>query len=76
MKPRNPMVDDHEIVREGVRRNLLTKSRTLWDICGEAVRDSRVVILDVMMPGLSGLEAATHLHKLGPGCRELRFHDA
>src|SRR5579863_9909614 len=82
------IADDHEIVREGIRR-LLTKLRPNWEICGEAAGGSQtidlvkslmpnVVVLDITMPGMSGLEAARHISKLNLGCRILIFtvHDA
>jgi len=81
-------VDDHEIVREGIR-TLISRSRPDWEICGEA-RDGEealeavrvlkpdVVILDITMPKMSGLEAAPRIAKLGLGCRVLMFtmHDS
>ena len=82
------IVDDHEIVREGIRR-LLTRSRPEWEILGEATDGKQaiepvqklqpdVVVLDVTMPGMSGLEAASHIAKLRPVCRILIFtmHDS
>src|ERR1700730_6165628 len=87
-KPKVLIVDDHEIVREGIRR-LLTGSRPDWEICGEATNGKQavdnakllnpdVVILDITMPGMSGLEAAPQIVKLGLGCRILIFtmHDS
>jgi DNA-binding NarL/FixJ family response regulator len=88
MAARILLVDDHEIVREGIR-TLIARSRPEWEICGEA-RDGEealeavrtlkpdVVILDVTMPKLSGLEAAPRIAKLGLGCRVLIFtmHDS
>jgi DNA-binding NarL/FixJ family response regulator len=77
------IADDHEIVREGIR-TLVARSRREWDICGEA-KDGNdaidavkrlspdVVILDITMPLLSGLEAATRIAKLNTGCRILIF---
>ncbi len=61
------IADDHEAVRRGVRSLIATHSD--WEICGEAVdgldavekaKASRpdVVILDISMPKLSGLQAA------------------
>src|ERR1700704_3609030 len=88
MAARILLVDDHEIVREGIR-TLITRSRPDWEICGEA-RDGEealeaarilkpdVVILDITMPKMSGLEAAPQIAKLGLGCRVLMFtmHDS
>ena len=88
MKPKVLIVDDHEIVREGIRR-LLTRSRPDWSVCGEATSGREaiaavknltpnVVILDITMPGMSGLEAAPHILNLKVGCRILIFtmHDS
>jgi DNA-binding NarL/FixJ family response regulator len=77
------IVDDHEIVREGIR-NLVGRARPEWEICGEAkngkeaieaVKSLRpdVVILDVSMPVMSGLEAAPHIVRLGFNSRVLIF---
>jgi CheY-like chemotaxis protein len=77
------VADDHEIVREGIR-TLISRSGRGWEICGEAsdgeeaierVRTLRpdVVILDITMPKLSGLEAASQIAKLGSGSRILMF---
>ena len=88
MATRILLVDDHEIVREGIR-TLITRSRPEWEICGEA-RDGEealeavralkpdVIILDITMPKMSGLEAAPRIAKLGLGCRVLMFtmHDS
>src|SRR5438045_6310927 len=83
MKPRILIVDDHEIVREGIR-NLLARSGQEWEICGEASSASEaivivksvppeVIILDVTMPGISGLEAARLISKLDVPTRVLIF---
>jgi DNA-binding NarL/FixJ family response regulator len=88
MSARILLVEDHEIVREGIR-TLITRSRPDWEICGEA-RDGEealeavrtlkpdVVILDITMPKMSGLEAAPRIARLGLGCRVLMFtmHDS
>jgi DNA-binding NarL/FixJ family response regulator len=68
MAARILIADDHEIVIEGIR-TLLARSGREWEICGEArngkdaVSMARelnpdVTVLDVTMPGMSGLEAA------------------
>lgn len=82
-KPKVLIVDDHEIVREGIRR-LLSGSRPDWEICGEAANGKQaiesiqrlnpdVAILDITMPGMNGLEAASHIAKLKKRCRILIF---
>ena len=69
------VADDHEVVRRGVRA--LLEARPGWQVCEEAVEgreavakaaQSRpdVVILDLGMPGLNGLEAARQIRKLSP----------
>jgi DNA-binding NarL/FixJ family response regulator len=83
MKAKILIVDDHEIVREGISR-LLNRSRPDWEICGEATNGKQaidtvkrlkpdVVVLDITMPGMSGLEAASHITKLSLGSRILIF---
>ena len=88
MKPRILIVDDHEIVREGIR-TLLARSGAEWEVCGEASNGNDgleavkrlkpdVVILDITMPGLSGLEVARRISKHGLCSRVLMFtmHDS
>jgi two-component system invasion response regulator UvrY len=82
------IADDHDIVREGIRR-ILTQLRPNWETCGEAGDDEEsaklvnalkpnVVVLDITMPGISGLEAARRITELKLGCRILIFtvHDS
>jgi DNA-binding NarL/FixJ family response regulator len=70
------IVDDHEFVRRGLRA-LLTADSRAFEICGEAsggheavrkTRDLRpdVVVLDVSMPGLNGLETTRLIAKENP----------
>ena len=88
MAARILIVDDHEIVREGVR-TLFDRSRPEWTICGEATNGEEaieavrifepdIIVLDITMPKMSGLEAASKIAKLGLGCRVLMFtmHDS
>jgi DNA-binding NarL/FixJ family response regulator len=83
MNPRILIVDDHEIVREGIR-TLLGRSRSEWQICGEASNASEaltavktlepdVVILDITMPGTSGLEVAKRIKNMQIRSRVLIF---
>lgn len=72
------IVDDHEIFRRGLRALLEPSSE--WRICGEAVDGldaieqckslkPDIVVLDVSMPRLNGLEAARLIKKDLPGCQ-------
>ena len=83
MPPKILIADDHDIVREGVR-TLIRRSRPDWEICGEARNGNEavsavqsanpdVVVLDITMPGLSGLEAASRILQLNTGCRIVIF---
>ena len=69
------VADDHEIVRRGLVS--LLKSHAGWEVCGEA-QDGReavdkaktlrpdIVILDIGMPNLNGLEAARQILRHDP----------
>jgi DNA-binding NarL/FixJ family response regulator len=87
MKPRILIVDDHEIVREGIR-TLLGRSAPDWEISGEATNANEalemvkglkpdLVIMDITMPGTSGLVAARRIAALESPPRLLMFtmHD-
>jgi two-component system, NarL family, sensor kinase len=69
------IADDHELVRQGLRA--LLASRPAWEVCGEAADGVEaiekaaelqpdIVLLDVSMPRLTGLEAAPLIHRESP----------
>jgi DNA-binding NarL/FixJ family response regulator len=69
------IADDHELVRRGLRTVL--ESQPGWKVCGEAVNgrqavelarqlDPDVIVLDVTMPELNGLEATRQIRKALP----------
>ena len=66
------IADDHDVVRAGLRQILL--ERKGWEVCGEATTGRQavalaletkpdVIIMDIAMPVLNGLEAARQIHK-------------
>lgn len=72
------VVDDHDVVRRGVR-SLLSVSH---DVCGEAADGQEalqkaqqlnpdVIVMDVSMPTLNGLEATRLIRKALPGTEVL-----
>ena len=76
------IADDHEIVREGLRA--MIQRVPDWEICGEAA-DGReavtkatelkpdIVIMDVGMPELNGLDATRRIKRLLPQTEVLIF---
>jgi DNA-binding NarL/FixJ family response regulator len=77
------IADDHDVVRQGIR-SIIAKSRPEWEICGEATNGQEavetakllkpdVIILDITMPLLNGMEAATQIATFGLRCRILVF---
>ena len=69
------VADDHDIMRRGLKQ-LLT-SRAGWEVCGEAKTGREavalteqlkpdIVVMDISMPELNGLEAARRIHKSFP----------
>jgi len=80
------VADDHEVVRKGLSVLLAEAG---WEICGEAadgreatekVRELKpdVIILDIGMPGLNGLEATRQIMRDDPRARVLilTLHDS
>jgi DNA-binding NarL/FixJ family response regulator len=68
------IVDDHFVVRQGVR-SILT-ARPEWKICGEAANGQEaidaatserpdIIVMDITMPVISGLDATVRLNDLG-----------
>jgi DNA-binding NarL/FixJ family response regulator len=69
------IADDHDLMRRGVKT--LLQSHESWEICGEAKTGREavekaeelkpdVVILDISMPDLNGVEAARRIRKACP----------
>jgi DNA-binding NarL/FixJ family response regulator len=76
------IADDHEVMREGTRA--VIKRREGWEVCGvagngrEAVAQAielepDIVILDMMMPELNGLDAAVQIKRRLPKTEILIF---
>jgi len=81
------VVDDHEVVRQGIRTIL--SARPEWEICGEAVNGQEavelaaelepdLVIIDIDMPVLNGLAAVRQILRHRPQTKVLFFtvHDS
>jgi DNA-binding NarL/FixJ family response regulator len=81
------IADDHEVARQGIRA--LLESHPGWEVCAEA-KDGReavelatnskpdIVLLDIGMPNLNGLDAARQILAMSPAIRILilTMHDA
>ena len=76
------IADDHEIVREGVRA--LIERQPDWEMCGEAATGREavveteklgpdIIVMDIGMPELNGLDATRQIKRLLPKCEVLIF---
>lgn len=76
------LVDDHEIFRNGLQQ--LINSEADMEVCGEAssgedalqqlaFKQPDVIIMDIRMPGMNGLETSTRLLEKNPKGRILFF---
>jgi DNA-binding NarL/FixJ family response regulator len=74
------IADDFDVVREGAR--VLIERQPGWEVCGQAANgvaavelaeklEPDIVVLDMTMPELNGLEAARKIKKLLPKCEAL-----
>lgn len=74
------IADDNQLVRDGVAR--LLSSKQTWEVCGQAtdgesaISKARellpdVILLDISMPGVNGLDAARSLRQQVPGVKIL-----
>jgi len=75
------IADDHEAVRRGLRSAVVAAG---WELCGEAVHGQDAVekvqslrpdliILDLSMPVMNGLDAAREIRKKAPGVKIVGF---
>lgn len=80
------VADDHQIVREGIRA--LLEAQPGWHVCDEATTGREalekaialrpeIIVLDVSMPEMNGLEATRQIHRAMPAAKilALTVHD-
>ena len=78
--PKVIVVDDHAVIRRGVQGILSAFPE--WELCGEAENGQEgvklaetvrpeIIIMDVSMPGLNGLEATRIIHNMLPDTKIL-----
>ncbi|MGH9500829.1 MAG: response regulator transcription factor [Terriglobales bacterium] len=76
------LVDDNRTMRTGMRSSI--EQRTDWVVCGEAENGEiavemvqtllpSLVILDLSMPGIDGLETARRISAISPGMPMIMF---
>lgn len=81
------IADDHEMIRQGLKK--VIEERPSWTVCGEAATGRQavaqalelrpdIVVLDVGMPDLNGLEAARQIRRALPNTEVLilTMHDS
>jgi CheY-like chemotaxis protein len=75
------IADDHEAVRRGLRSAVVAAG---WDLCGEAIHgkdavekveqlNPDLIILDLSMPVMNGLDAAREIRKKAPNVKIVGF---
>jgi DNA-binding NarL/FixJ family response regulator len=80
-KTRILLVDDHQVVRRGVA-GVIQDARPEWEVCGEASTGREavaaaaslrpdIVVMDISMPDMNGLEATREILKNNPGTEVL-----
>jgi DNA-binding NarL/FixJ family response regulator len=76
------LADNHVVIRDGLRALLQTHNN--FEICGEAINGREavdlavqkkpdVVIINVNLPGINGIEATRQIRKQAPGTEILMF---